>query len=109
MFNNDYHNSAIRLAKLLAIKDGIVLTGSFSSSPKWPSCSISNLLKQQPKKDRRSIQRKYRKIKRFVKKKYDIETLCPKLSSDYVKHHYIDRARKILKSNRKKLLSSNSK
>jgi hypothetical protein len=88
----------LEMARLLAIKDGIVLTGFFSRVPTWPESGIKNNLEKQSRKNRRRTKRKYRKMKRFLVKKYDIENPKPIQISDTVKYHYINKAEKILKS-----------
>jgi hypothetical protein len=95
-----FEDKVFRLAQLLAIKDGIILTGFFSRNPNWPECGIKHLLKKQPQKDRKKIKRKYRKIKRFIKKKYNIGETNKIRMSDDIKYHYLCRAEKIIKSER---------
>lgn len=92
-------NRILQLARFLATKDGIVLTGGFSSDRRHPECTIENLIKKQPISNRRKIKRKYRKIKRFVKRKKgsSIFVFSAMPLSLTVKDHYIERATKILR------------
>lgn len=79
------------------ILDGILPTG-YIVDRKHPFSSVEFALAHQDEQTQIKAKRKYRKIKKFIIKKYNLQKNINKINmANYVKYHYLDRARKISK------------
>jgi len=85
----------LSLAKNLMLSDGIMPSGIFVNKP-YPECRIRNVLSYQESDIQIKSRRKYRKIRKFIKKKYRIGNVNILNMSKYVKMYYMNKARILL-------------